>query len=150
MTTASENRTIALRWLNAFWAHGGDQGVVDDLSTPDVVLQCAIDEEYRGRQEVKDFRQRFRQAIPDFHVYAGDATNEKDTVILRWEGSGTHTGPSFNAMQIGPLRAASRRQVICAGHSAITIEGGKVVGEAVWSRRRQAQMQKMMLRSFAL
>jgi hypothetical protein len=151
MTTASENRAIALRWLNAFWGQsGGDTGIVDDLSAPDVVLQCAIDEEYRGRQEVMDFRQRFRQAIPDFHVYTGDATSERDTVILRWEGSGTHVGPAFEAMQFGPLSPASRQQVMWTGHSAISIEGGKVVGEAVWSTRRQAQMQKIMLRSFAL
>jgi SnoaL-like polyketide cyclase len=150
MTTASENRAIALRWLSVFWGQsGGDPGIVDDLSAPDVVLQCATDEEYRGRQEVKNFRERFREAIPDFRVYAGAVTSERDVVILRWEGIGTHTGPSFEAMQIGPLPAASREQVICAGHSAITIEDGKVAGEAVWSRQRQAQMQ-MMLKNLAL
>jgi hypothetical protein len=133
-----------------FGVKGAILSVVDDLSTTDVVLQCAIAEEYRGRQEVEDFRQRFRQAIPDFQVYAGDVTGERDIAILRWEGSGTHMGPAFEAMQIGPLPPASRQHVICAGHTAITIKGGKVAEETVWSKRRQAQIQKMMLRSFAL
>lgn len=149
MTSASENQAIALRWLNAFWGKSGDPSVIDDLLTLDAVLQCAIDEEYRGRQQVKNFGQQFRRAVPDFRVFAGDITCERDILILRWEGSGTHTGPAFVGMQIGPLPAASRKQILFAGHSAITIVGGQVAGEAVWSKLRRAQMQKM-LKNFAL
>jgi len=149
MTTPSENRAIAMRWLNAFWDKSGDPAVIDDLLAYDAVLQCAVDEEYCGRQKVKDFGHQFRRAVPDFRVYAGDVTSERDIVILRWEGSGTHTGPAFAGLQIGPLSAASRQQVLFAGHSAISIAGGQIAGEAVWSKRREAQM-KTRLKSFAL
>jgi hypothetical protein len=42
MATASENRAIALRWLKTFWDKEGDPDAIDELSSPDVLLQCAM------------------------------------------------------------------------------------------------------------
>jgi len=111
------------------------------LATPDVLLQYSTRNPRRGRQAVKAFMAGFREAFPDLGFRRiGAFMADRGIVAVRWEGSGTHTGPAFDDFNIGPLPAASGRKVVLSGHTAVRLEDGVVAEEAVWSTERKAQL----------
>jgi hypothetical protein len=83
----------------------------------------------------------FREAFPDLGFrQIGAFMADRDMVVVRWEGSGMHTGPAFDDFNIGPLPAASGRKVVLSGHTAVRLEDGMVAEEAVWSTERKARL----------
>jgi SnoaL-like polyketide cyclase len=118
-----------------------DLDVVDELAIPDVRLQYSEHDARCGREAVKAFMIGFRAAFPDFGFRRiGAFITDRDIVVLRWEGSGTHTGPAFNDFHIGPLPMASGHKVTLSGHNAVRLEDGMIVEEAVWSTERKATL----------
>jgi hypothetical protein len=135
------NKAIVGRWFASLWGNPCDLAVVDELATPDVLLQYSMHNPRRGRQAVKAFMAEFREAFPDLGFRRiGAFMADRDIVALRWEGSGTHTGPAFDDFHIGPLPAASGRKIVLSGHTAVRLEDGMVAEEAVWSTERKAQL----------
>jgi SnoaL-like polyketide cyclase len=150
MTTPAENKTIAGRWFDAFWGMSSDPDVVDELASPDLVFESAADQTYRGSHQALAFVAKLREAIPDFYLRASEITTEREIVIVKWEGGGTHRGPAFDGLQIASLEAGSGAPVAVAGHSVIKVEGGRIAGEWVWSTKRQRQTRDELLKRFAL
>jgi hypothetical protein len=135
------NKAIADRWFTRLWGAPCDLGIVDELAMPDVLLQYSMHTQHRGRQAVKAFMAEFRTAFPDLGLRRiGALVADRCVVAVRWEGSGTHTGPAFNDFNIGPLPTASGRKILLSGHTAVRLEEGMVVEEAVWSTERKAQL----------
>jgi predicted ester cyclase len=135
------NKAVVGRWHTHFWGVPCDVGVVDELTAPDVLLQYCDENPRRGAQAVKAFMTEFRQAFPDFEFRRiGPLIADRDIVVVRWEGSGKHTGPAYADFHIGPLPAASGRQVVIAGHSALRLLDGRIVEEAIWSTQRKAKL----------
>ena len=63
------------------------------------------------RDAIKAFMTDFRTAFPDLHFWGtADLIAEDDSVVGRWEGGGTHTGPAFRDFLLGapPRRTAGR------------------------------------------
>jgi hypothetical protein len=150
MTTLAENKAIAGRWFDAFWGKRSDPDVIEELAGPNLVFQSAADQTCRGSQEALAFMTKLREAVPDFHLSVSEITAEREIVIVNWEGGGTHTGPAFEGLQVGPLPAESGHLVTVAGHSVIEVKEGRIAGEWVWSIKRHHQMRDTLLKRLAL
>jgi SnoaL-like polyketide cyclase len=51
------------------------------------------------------------------------------TIVGRWEGGGTHTGPAFSDFLIGSLPAASGRKMHFTGTTVLRVVNGKIAEE---------------------
>lgn len=141
MDTDLLNKAIVARWFTSFWGASYDPDIVDELAAPDVLLQYSMHGPKRGRSAVKAFMAGFRLAFPDCEFRRlGTLIADRDIVVVRWEGTGTHTGPAFHDFGIGPLQAGSHRRISPSGHSAVRLDGGLIIEEAVWSMERKAQL----------
>ena len=145
MESETLNKAIVGRWFGSFFGRLLNMGIVDELAAPDVVLQYSITNPRRGQVAVKHFMADFREAFPDLCFRRiGTLIADRDIVVVRWEGSGTHTGPAFRDFNIGPLPPASRRKTVVSGHTAIRLEDDLIAEEAVWSMERKAQLRPIM------
>ncbi len=135
------NKAMVARWFASFWGASYGPAIVDELAAPDVLLQYSMHNPRRGRPAVKAFMAGFRQAFPDLDFRrVGALVADRDIVVVRWEGGGTHAGPAFHDFDIGPLPAASGRKITLSGHIAVRLEDGMIAEEAVWSRERRARL----------
>jgi hypothetical protein len=141
MDTETLNKAIVSRWFTSFWGGSCDLAIVDELAAPDVLLQYSMQHPRRGRVSVKSFMADFREAFPDLRFWrVGALIADRDIVVVRWEGSGTHTGPAFEDFNVGPLPEASGRKLAFSGHTAVRLEGSMIAEEAVWSMERRTQL----------
>jgi predicted ester cyclase len=132
LTTSKEetNKAIVGRWFTDFWGKTCNLGIVDELAAPDMLLTYSLHKPRRGRADIKAFMFGFRQAFPNLNFWgAADLIAEGDSVVGRWEGGGTHTGPAFNDFIIGSLPAATGRKMHFRGTTVLTLKDGKIVGE---------------------
>ena len=145
MESETLNKAIVGRWFASFWGDSCDLAIVDELAAPDVVLQYSMHNPRRGQVAVKQFMADFREAFPDLCFgRIGALIADRDIVVVRWEGSGTHTGPAFHDFNIGPLPTASGHKIVLSGHTAIRLEDNMIAEEAVWSTERKAQLRPIM------
>jgi predicted ester cyclase len=95
-----------------------------------MLLQYSLHAPGRGRDAIKAFMTDFRTAFPDLHFWGtADLIAEGDSVVGRWEGGGTHTGPAFRDFLLGALPAATGRQMHCTGMTVLRLQDGKIVEE---------------------
>jgi predicted ester cyclase len=126
----SDNKAIVGRWFTEFWGKTCNLGVVDDLASPNMLLQYSLHEPRRGHQDIKAFMTGFREAFPDLNFWgAADLIAEDDHVVGRWEGGGTHTGPAFSDFIVGSLPAATGRKMHFTGTTVLRVENGKIAEE---------------------
>ena len=125
-----ENKAVVGRWFKEFWGNPWNPGVVDELATPDILLQYSLHEPRRGHEDVKSFMSGFRKAFPDLNFWGvADQIAEGDHVVGRWEGGGTHTGPAFSDFLVGSLPAASGRKMHFTGTTVLRVENGRIAEE---------------------
>jgi predicted ester cyclase len=130
MSKEQENKEIVGRWFTEFWGNPWNPKVIDELATPDMLLQYSLHAPRRGRDDVKDFMTGFRAAFPDLAFGgAADLIAEGDYVVGRWIGGGTHTGPAFDDFLVGALPAASGRKMRFTGTTVLRVESGRVAEE---------------------
>jgi predicted ester cyclase len=130
MSKESDNKAIVGRWFTHFWGETCNLGIVDELAAPDMLLQYSLHAPRRGHEDIKTFMRGFREAFPDLNFWgAADLIAEGDYVVGRWEGGGTHTGPSFSDFLVGSLPAATGRKMRFTGTTVLRIKGGKIAEE---------------------
>ena len=130
MSSVAENKAIVGRWFMEFWGKTWNLGIVDELASPDMLLQYSLHEPRRGRADIKAFMTDFRKAFPDLNFWGtADLIAEGDYVVGQWEGGGTHTGPAFDDFLMGSLPAASSRKMHFTGTTVIKVINGKIVEE---------------------
>jgi predicted ester cyclase len=130
MSKEQENKAIVGRWFTEFWGSPWNPKVIDDLATPDMLLQYSLHAPRRGREDVKTFMTGFRAAFPDLSFGgAADLIAEGDYVVGRWVGGGTHTGPAFDDFLIGALPAATGRKMHFTGTTVIRVLNSKIAEE---------------------
>ena len=121
------NKAIVDRWFKTFWGQSWNPGIVDELCAPDMLLQYLLQAPLRGRADVKTFMNRFREAFPDVRVSpATELVAEGDTVVGRWVGSGTHTGPAHCDFLVGDLPAASGQRMRLSGTTVLRVQNDKI------------------------
>jgi predicted ester cyclase len=124
------NKAIVGRWFTDFWGETCNLNIVDELASPDMLLQYSLHDPRRGRQDIKAFMKDFRAAFPDLKFWgAADLIAEGDYVVGRWEGGGTHTGPAFSDFLAGALPAATGRKMHFTGTTVLKLQNGKIVEE---------------------
>ncbi|HWX63299.1 ester cyclase [Bradyrhizobium sp.] len=130
MSSAAENKAIVGRWFTEFWGKTCNIGVVDELASPDMLLQYSLHEPRRGRADIKAFMTDFRKAFPDLNFWGtADLIAEGDYVVGRWEGGGTHTGPAFADFLAGSLPANTGRTMRFTGTTVLKVKDGRILEE---------------------
>ena len=130
MSKEDDNKAIVGRWFTDFWGETFKPGIVDELAAPDMLLRYSLHEPRRGRADVADFMNGFRQAFPDLAFGgAADLIAEGDYVVGRWIGGGTHTGPAFDDFLVGALPVAAGRKMRFTGTTVIRVENGRIAEE---------------------
>jgi len=81
---------------------------------------------------VRAFRTSLRDAFPDLAISDASLTADRDVVVVRWSGIGTHTSPAFDDFTIRPFPTASGRTVRLSGTTAVRAENGRIAEEAIW------------------
>ena len=124
------NKTIVGKWFSSFWGENCDLSVVDELASPNMLLQYSLHEPRKGHEDIKAFMTDFRAAFPDLKFGgAADLIAEGDYVVGRWEGGGTHTGAAFSDFLAGSLPAATGRKMHFTGTTVLRLKNGKIVEE---------------------
>jgi len=130
LTKEEANKAIVGKWFTSFWGETCDLSIVDELASPNMLLQYSLHEPRKGHEDIKAFMTDFRAAFPDLKFGgAADLIAEGDYVVGRWEGGGTHTGPAFSDFLAGPLPAATGRKMHFTGTTVLKLEDGKIVEE---------------------
>ena len=95
MSKEQDNKVVVGRWFTGFWGNPWDPRIIDDLAVPDILLRYSLHAPRRGRDDVRNFMTDFRKAFPDLNFWGtADLIAEGDYVVGRWEGGGTHIGPT--------------------------------------------------------
>ena len=124
------NKAIVGKWFGSFWGETCDLNIVDELASPDMLLQYSLHEPRKGHEDIKAFITDFRAAFPDLKFGGtADLIAEGDYVVGRWEGGGTHTGPAFSDFIAGSLPAATGRKMHFTGTTVLRLKSGKIVEE---------------------
>ena len=130
MSKIEENKAIVGRWFKEFWGNPWDPGIIDELTTPDMLLQYSLHAPRRGRDDVRSFMIGFRKAFPDLNFWGtADLIAEGDYVVGQWEGGGTHTGPAFSDFLAGSLPAGSGRKMRFTGTTVLRVQNGRIAEE---------------------
>jgi predicted ester cyclase len=130
MPNAQKNKDIVGRWFTHFWGASFDPSIIDELASPDMLLQYSLHAPRRGRADIKAFMNGFRKAFPDL-AFSGtaDLIAEGEYVVGRWKGGGTHTGPAFDDFLIGGLPASTGRKMLFTGITVLRVEDGLITEE---------------------
>ena len=130
MSSVAENKTIVGRWFTEFWGKTCNLGIVDELASPDMLLQYSLHEPRRGRADIKAFMTDFRKAFPDLNFWGtAELIAEGNYVVGQWEGGGTHTGPAFDDFLMGSLPSATGYKMHFTGTTVLKVVSGKIVEE---------------------
>jgi predicted ester cyclase len=130
MSRTDDNKAVVGRWFDNFWGKSCNLDIVDELASPDMLLQYSLHAPRRGREDIKAFMTDFRKAFPDLNFWGtADLIAEGDYVVGRWEGGGTHRGPAFSDFPAGSLPAATGRRMHFTGTTVLRLKDGKIVEE---------------------
>ena len=130
MSKQDDNKAVVGRWFTEFWGKDLNLAVVDEIAAPDMLLKYSLHAPRRGRDDIRAFMTDFRAAFPDLNFWGtADLIAEGDTVVGRWEGGGTHTGPAFNDFLVGDLPAGSGRKMRFTGTTVLKVIDGKIAEE---------------------
>jgi steroid delta-isomerase-like uncharacterized protein len=100
------------------WWNNGDTAIADEIYADDYVRH-ADDTPGAGREPVKGLVAAFRRAFPDLRLEVQDVISERDRVVVRWQGTGTHTGEFLGIAPTG--RAGS-----LPGCDILRVENGRI------------------------
>jgi predicted ester cyclase len=126
----SKNKEIVVKWLTHFWGSKYNPSIVDELASPDMLLQYSLHKPRKGHADIKDFMKKFRDAFPNLAFDgAYPLLADGEYVIARWVGGGTHTGTAFNDWPVGALPANTGRKIRFTGTTVFRFVNGKVTEE---------------------
>jgi predicted ester cyclase len=142
-----ENKTIVATWFREFWGNPWNPRIVNELATADFLFHHPLHEPGRGRASVTRFMTDYLEAFPDLSFQVvGDLVAEGNTVVGRWVGGGTHSGPAFSDFRIGSLPAATGRKMKFSGTSVFRLEQGRTAEERGQADALTAMLQLGLLR----
>src|SRR3954469_21615395 len=128
--SVEDNKAVVVRWFTDFWGDDFDPPSIDELAAPDIRFEYSLHQPLRGREAVREFALRFREAFPDLGFGAtADLIAEGDYVVGQWKGGGTHTGPAFDDLPVGSLPANSGRRMEFTGTTVIKVVDGVIAEE---------------------
>jgi predicted ester cyclase len=125
-----ENKVIVGRWFTEFWGPKFNPAVIDELAAPGIRFEYSLHAPCRGREEVRAFAVKFRDAFPDL-AFEGtaDLIAEGDYVVGQWIGGGTQTGEAFDDMPVGSLPAGTGKAMRFTGTTILKVVDGLITEE---------------------
>ena len=105
----------------------GDFSLIDESFTPDALLHDP-GLEMRGTAELRHGLTMLRRAFPDFHFIVEDQMADRDRVILRYRGRGTHHGEFKGVPPTG-------RPIDYTGIIIVRLEDGRIA--ELWAQPDQ-------------
>ena len=124
------NKEVVAKWFDAVWGETYKPDVVDELASPDMIMQYPIHGRHQGPEAIKAMLGRLRGAFPNLKFWVvGDVLAEGDYVFGRWEGGGKHTGPEFSDLPAGVLPENSGKEIHFTGMTVFKLKDGKIVEE---------------------
>lgn len=129
-SSLEQNKALVSRWFTEFWGNPWNPKVIDELASPEMLLQYSLHAPRRGRDDIRAFMIGFREAFPDLS-FGGthDLIAEGDYVVGRWIGGGTHTGPAFSDFLAGSLPVATGRKMHFSGTTVLKVVDGRIAEE---------------------
>jgi steroid delta-isomerase-like uncharacterized protein len=91
-TTPTQNAAMARRWYDEVLNQGRFE-VLNQLLADDIVHHGAVFVDLVGREETGSSLRALRVGFPDIQYTVDGIVAAGDTVLIRWTGRGTHTGP---------------------------------------------------------
>lgn len=120
------NRRLAIRWMQEVWNDRRDETIGELLA--DDALGHLEGIETRGRAEFAKARASLLAAFPDLTISVEDTVVDGDSVIARWNVSGTHLGDDLGF-------PASGRPARFRGMTWFRFEGGRIAeGWDAWNQ----------------
>jgi steroid delta-isomerase-like uncharacterized protein len=120
---SEENKAIARREMEEIFNHTGNLDAADEIIAPNYISHEPTSGEIRGIEGAKQFAATYRQAFPDLQNTIEDMVAEGDKVVLRFRGSGTHTGETE---AFGP---PTGKRMEITGITIKRLSDGKIVEE---------------------
>lgn len=96
----SEGKRVVRRVVEEMW-NRGEESAIEELIHEDLVEHGALGDEAGGRDDARRTVGGFRAAFPDLSLEIADLVGDGEHVVLRWLGTGTHTGPFMGAPPTG-------------------------------------------------
>ena len=128
--SAEQNKAIVGRWFTEFWGPDFNPAVIDELAAPDIRFEYSMHAPCRGRDEVRQFAEKFRTAFPDLNFWGtADLIAEGDYVVGQWEGGGTQTGAAFDDLPVGSLPAGTGKTIRFTGTTVLKVTDGLITEE---------------------
>jgi predicted ester cyclase len=128
--TVEANKAIVGRWFTEFWGEDFNPAMIDELAAPEIRFEYSMHAACRGRDEVRAFATKFREAFPDLNFWGtAELLGEGDYVVGRWEGAGTHTGPAFDDLPLGSLPANTGKRMKFTGTTVLKVQDGVITEE---------------------
>jgi len=87
----AENEAIIVRNSAEIW-HKGNVAVIDEIVSKDYVRYMPGGVEFRGREGYKQHVLGMITSLPDYYASMDIMISKGDYVVVRYLGSGTHTG----------------------------------------------------------
>lgn len=130
MSQETENKATVGRWFTEFWGPDYNPDVIDELAAPDIRFEYSMHAPLRGRDQVREFAQKFRAAFPDLGFGAtADLIAEGVYVVGQWKGGGTQTGNAFDDLPVGSLAAGTGKTMEFTGTTVLKVENGLITEE---------------------
>ncbi|MGH3393274.1 MAG: ester cyclase [Streptosporangiaceae bacterium] len=128
--SAEQNKAIVGRWFTEFWGPDFNPAVIDELAAPDIRFEYSLHKPRRGRDDVRQFAEKFRASFPDLSFWGtADLIAEGDYVIGQWDGGGTHTGSAFDDFPVGSLPAGTGKILRFTGTTVLKVTDGLITEE---------------------
>jgi len=128
--SVEDNKAVVGRWFAEFWGPDYNSAVIDEVASPDIRFEYSMHAPCRGRDEVREFAQKFRAAFPDLAFGAtAELIAEGDFVVGQWEGGGTQTGDAFDDIPVGSLPAGAGKTMRFSGITVLKVENGLITEE---------------------
>jgi len=126
-----DNKAIIGRWFTEFWGPSFNPAVIDELAHSDIRFEYSLHRPLRGRDAVREFAMRFREAFPDLGFGGtADLIAEGDYVVGQWIGGGTHTGAPMTDLPLGGLAQPNTRKTMrFTGTTVLKVQDGLIVEE---------------------
>jgi steroid delta-isomerase-like uncharacterized protein len=118
MASEKRNKEVTRRFSAEVWGEG-NAALADELIAPDLVEHTPFPAPTPGLAGHKQVLAMFRAAFPDLKVTVEDVIAEGDWTMLRWSGSGTHTGQLMNIPPTG-------KSVRITGMDILKLDNGKI------------------------
>ena len=133
MTKEADNKAIVGHWFTDFWGKTCNLGIVDELAAPDMLLQYSLHEPRRGHADIKAFMTDFGGVPRSQFLGHRRSIAEGDTVVGRWTGGGTHTGPAFSDFLAGGLPATPGRKMSSPGPPCCVSKTARSSRKSAWT-----------------